>query len=77
VKRLYTARGVITQKSRTHICVGAVGIRMYSGSEQLGIAQSQETFSSGFPLAVISYRDSVGQRTYLNEMQFHFKIYNL
>lgn len=63
--------------SATHICVGAVGIRMYSGSEQLGIAQSQETFRSGFPLAVISYRDSVGQRTFLKEMHSNFKIHNL
>lgn len=50
---------------------------MYSGSVQLGIAQSQVMFSSGDPVAVISDRGSVEQSTSLKGMLCHIKIYNL
>jgi hypothetical protein len=49
---------------------------LYSGSVQLGIAQSQVIFSSGDPVAVISDRGSVEQSTSLKGTLYHTRIYN-
>lgn len=50
---------------------------MYSGSVQLGIAQSHVIFSFGDPVAVISDRGSVEQSTSLKGTSCHIRIYKL
>jgi len=64
-------------EQETHSSAVTTRIILYSGSVQLGIAQSQVIFSSGDPVAVISDRGSVGQSTSLKGTLCHIRIYNL
>jgi hypothetical protein len=60
----------------THSSVVTTAIIVYSGSVQLGIVQSQVTFSSVDPVAVILDKASVEQSTLLKGA-LYLRIHNL
>jgi hypothetical protein len=66
-----------SEEQETHSSAVSTEIIMYSGSVQLGIAQSQVIFISGDPVAVILDRSSVEQSISLKGMLCHARIYNL